>query len=68
MKRITSLWLTLLFAFGLLGGCAQDVGVIGGAGGPTDVIGSEEGGEQAAQGGEAVSPEDLDLGPAVTGI
>lgn len=68
MKRITSLWLTLLFALGLLGGCAQDVGVIGGADGPTDIIVSEEGGEQAAQGGEAVSPEDLDLGPAVTGI
>ena len=51
MKRITSLWLTLLFALGLLGGCAQDVGVIGGADGPTDIIVSEEGGEQAAQGG-----------------
>ena len=39
-----------------------------GADGPTDIIVSEEGGEQAAQDGEAVSPEDLDLGPAVTGI
>ena len=48
MKKLTSLWLALLFLLAPLTGCAQDAGVIGGADGPTDIIVSEEGGEQAA--------------------
>ena len=43
MKKLTSLWLALLFLLAPLTGCAQDAGVIGGADGPTEVIVSDSG-------------------------
>ena len=50
MKKLTSLWLTLLLAFGALTGCTPDTsaGVIGGADGPTQVYVSDEGSTAAA--------------------
>lgn len=47
MKKLASLWLSLLFALGTLTGCAGDVsigviGVIGGADGPTNIIVSSD--------------------------
>ena len=47
MKKLASLWLSLLFALGPLTGCAGDVsigviGVIGGADGPTNIIVSSD--------------------------
>ena len=41
MKRLTSLWLALLFLLAPLTGCAQDAGVTGSADGPTEVIVSD---------------------------
>ena len=48
MKKLTSLWLALLFLLAPLTGCAQDAGVIGGADGRTytecdiDTAGADE--------------------------
>ncbi len=78
MKKITSLWLTLLLALSALTGCAQNVGVIGGADGPTEVIVSESGGQAAEEAPPEQPPAAQDnpssaaadepaLGPAVTG-
>ena len=41
MKKLTSLWLALLFLLAPLTGCAQDTGVTGSADGPTEVIVSD---------------------------
>ncbi len=45
MKKLTSLWLTMLMVVGVFSGCSQDadssVGIIGGADGPTAVITSK---------------------------
>ena len=41
MKKLTALWLSLLLAFGTLTGCAGQIGIIGGADGPTAIITSD---------------------------
>ena len=56
MKKLTALWLALLFALALLAGCTQDAGIVGSADGPTEIIISDGEGE----------PESESLGPAVT--
>ena len=56
MKKLTALWLALLFALAPLAGCTQDAGIVGSADGPTEIIISDGEGE----------PESESLGPAVT--
>ena len=41
MKKLTALWLSLLLAFGTLTGCAGQIGINGGADGPTAIITSD---------------------------
>ena len=41
MKKLTALWLSLLLAFGMLTGCAGQIGIIGGEDGPTAIITSD---------------------------
>ena len=41
MKKLTALWLSLLLTFGTLTGCAGQIGIIGGADGPTAIITSD---------------------------
>ena len=41
MKKLTALWLSLLLAFGTLTGCAGQIGIIGGADGPTAIVTSD---------------------------
>ena len=67
MKKLTSLWLTLLLALGAPTGCTPDtsVGVIGGADGPTQVYVSDEGSTAAA--GDPSTAAGEQMGPAVTG-
>lgn len=67
MKKLTSLWLALLFALAPLTGCAPDtsIGIIGSADGPTQIIVSEDGEQPAAEGAGAAADEAF--GPAVTG-
>lgn len=81
MKKLTSLWLALLFLLAPLTGCAQDAGIIGGADSPTGIIVSDGGSQSdtGAGGSIADSPTsalvrdgsgtltDVALGPAVTG-
>ena len=38
MKKLTALWLSLLLAFGTLTGCAGQIGIIGGADGPSVMV------------------------------
>ena len=81
MKKLTSLWLALLFLLAPLTGCAQDTGVTGSADGPTEVIVSDS--ESLSGAGTDGSITDrptsalvndgtgslteAELGPAVTG-
>ena len=75
MKKLTSLWLTLLLALSALTGCTPDTGVIGGADGPTSVVTFESSGKQTAaetpsEAGAAqhnAAADDITLGSAVTG-
>ena len=81
MKKLTSLWLALLFLLAPLTGCAQDAGVIGSADGPTEVIVSDSESLSGAgtdgsitDGPTSVLVNDgtgslteAELGPAVTG-
>ena len=41
MRKLTALWLSLLLTFGTLTGCAGQIGIIGGADGPTAIITSD---------------------------
>lgn len=67
MKKLTSLWLSLLLALAPLAGCAPDVGVIGGADGPTAVITSDSGGSDDAQpNADTAPPADADGGAAAS--
>ena len=38
MKKLTALWLVLLFALAPLAGCTRDAGIVGSADGPTEII------------------------------
>ncbi|MGI6181003.1 MAG: ribonuclease domain-containing protein [Agathobaculum sp.] len=79
MKKITSLWLTLLLGLSALTGCAQNLSIIGGQDGPTEVIVSQIGGGQAAEETPSEQPpaaqdnpsaaeaDEPTFGPAVTG-
>ena len=81
MKKLTSLWLALLFLLAPLTGCAQDTGVTGSADGPTEVIVSDSESLSGAgtdgsitDGPTSVLVNDgtgslteAELGPAVTG-
>lgn len=81
MKRLTSLWLALLFLLAPLIGCAQDTGVTGSADGPTEVIVSDseslsgagtdgsimDGPTSALVNDGTGSLTEAELGPAVTG-
>ena len=81
MKRLTSLWLALLFLLAPLTGCAQDTGVTGSADGPTEVIVSDSeslsgaGTDGSITDGPTSAPvndgtgslTEAELGPAVTG-
>ena len=81
MKRLTSLWLALLFLLAPLTGCAQDAGVTGSADGPTEVIVSDseslsgagtdgsitDGPTSALVNDGTGSLTEAELGPAVTG-
>ena len=81
MKRLTSLWLALLFLLAPLTGCAQDTGITGSADGPTEVIVSDSESLSGAgtdgsitDGPTSVLVNDgtgslteAELGPAVTG-
>ncbi len=81
MKRLTSLWLALLFLLAPLTGCAQDAGVTGSADGPTEVIVSDSeslsgaGTDGSITDGPTSAPvndgtgslTEAELGPAVTG-
>lgn len=55
MKKLTSLWLAFLLAIGSLCGCSADVGVIGGADGPTEIIVS---GNNSSPASDADTPDD----------
>ena len=52
MKKLTALWLSLLLVFGTLTGCAGDIGIIGGADGPTTIVTSDSA-QSTDSGGEA---------------
>ena len=81
MKKLTSLWLALLFLLAPLIGCAQDTGVTGSADGPTEVIVSDseslsgagtdgsitDGPTSALVNDGTGSLTEAELGPAVTG-
>lgn len=81
MKKLTSLWLALLFLLAPLTGCAQDTGVTGSADGPTEVIVSDSeslsgaGTDGSITDGPTSAPvndgtgslTEAELGPAVTG-
>ena len=81
MKRLTSLWLALLFLLAPLTGCAQDAGITGSADGPTEVIVSDseslsgagtdgsitDGPTSALVNDGTGSLTEAELGPAVTG-
>ncbi len=81
MKKLTSLWLALLFLLAPLTGCAQDAGIIGSADGPTEVIVSDseslsgagtdgsitDGPTSALVNDGTGSLTEAELGPAVTG-
>ena len=81
MKKLTSLWLALLFLLAPLTGCAQDTGITGSADGPTEVIvsdseslsgagtdGSITDGPTSVLGNDGTgSLTEAELGPAVTG-
>ena len=81
MKKLTSLWLALLFLLAPLTGCAQDTGITGSADGPTEVIVSDSESLSGAgtdgsitDGPTSVLVNDgtgslteAELGPAVTG-
>ena len=81
MKKLTSLWLALLFLLAPLTGCAQDTGVTGSADGPTEVIVSDseslsgagtdgsitDGPTSALVNDGTGSLTEAELGPAVTG-
>ena len=81
MKKLTSLWLALLFLLAPLTGCAQDAGVTGSADGPTEVIVSDSeslsgaGTDGSITDGPTSAPvndgtgslTEAELGPAVTG-
>ena len=81
MKRLTSLWLALLFLLAPLTGCAQDAGIIGGADSPTGIIVSDGGSQSDTDAGGSIADgptsalvrdgsgtlTDVVLGPAVTG-
>lgn len=81
MKKLTSLWLALLFLLAPLTGCAQDAGITGSADGPTEVIVSDSESLSGAgtdgsitDGPTSVLVNDgtgslteAELGPAVTG-
>ena len=81
MKKLTSLWLALLFPLAPLIGCAQDTGVTGSADGPTEVIVSDseslsgagtdgsimDGPTSALVNDGTGSLTEAELGPAVTG-
>ena len=81
MKRLTSLWLALLFLLAPLTGCAQDAGITGSADGPTEVIVSDSeslsgaGTDGSITDGPTSAPvndgtgslTEAELGPAVTG-
>lgn len=81
MKKLTSLWLALLFLLAPLTGCAQDAGVTGSADGPTEVIVSDseslsgagtdgsitDGPTSALVNDGTGSLTEAELGPAVTG-
>ena len=81
MKKLTSLWLALLFLLAPLTGCAQDAGITGSADGPTEVIVSDseslsgagtdgsitDGPTSALVNDGTGSLTEAELGPAVTG-
>ena len=81
MKKLTSLWLALLFLLAPLTGCAQDAGITGSADGPTEVIVSDSeslsgaGTDGSITDGPTSAPvndgtgslTEAELGPAVTG-
>ena len=81
MKKLTSLWLALLFLLAPLTGCAQDTGITGSADGPTEVIVSDseslsgagtdgsitDGPTSALVNDGTGSLTEAELGPAVTG-
>ena len=81
MKKLTSLWLALLFLLAPLTGCAQDTGITGSADVPTEVIVSDseslsgagtdgsitDGPTSALVNDGTGSLTEAELGPAVTG-
>ncbi len=60
MKKLTSLWLTLVVALTSLAGCAADassVGIIGGSDGPTQILLTNEGNSGASQNDAKAPPQ-----------